>query len=114
MGKEAPFKPLDVQHTFVLRGGYLKEPASLPVQHVPSMGDFIKLEKRELWLVRAVCGPGAVKRALSRTTLLQTLREKLTIACSTCPSVGTLSAVADNDNSALDDGNADRKIINLR
>ena len=105
MGKDVPFKQLEVEHTFVLRGGYLKEPATLPVLRVPYLGDFIKLEKREQWLIRAVCGPGAVKRALARTTLLQTLREKVTLACAAGPSASP-SAVADNANSALADGNA--------
>ena len=110
MVKEASFKPLDVRQTFVLRGGYLREPASLPIRHIPWLGDFVKLEKRELWLIKAVCGPGALKRALSRTTLLQTLRDQLLRSIAICPSMATNgptpSAVADNDGSTLVDGNA--------
>ena len=110
MVKEATFKPLNVHQTFVLRGGYLKEPAPLPVTHIPTIGDFIKLEKRELWLIKAVCGPGALKRALSWTTLLHTLRGKLwrsLLPCSSTATNGpTPSAVADNDGSTLVGDNA--------
>ena len=71
------FKVLEVMNTVVLKGGYLKEPTSLPVMNIPNVGEFVRIDKCDAWVIRTVCGAGAARRALTRTRLLDVLREKL-------------------------------------
>ena len=75
-----PWKKVTVTKQWSLEGGYLNKPLALDTKEVDTTDGtvaFVKLDKNADWLRKAVLGKTAPKGALRRSTLVDTLKQKL-------------------------------------
>ena len=96
------FKPFELERTIVLKGGFLKDPISMPLASVPAAGDFVKMDKRMDWIIKAVAGKLANRTALVRTTLLDKLKDKICSALGRDADVAAAVAADDGHDEAMD------------
>ena len=84
--------PVKVAENEVLvSGGYNRKPEPCPFRTATYDGagiKFVRVEAREPWLIKGACGDKRITEGLTgRTTLVQSLREKLAQACDGEPTV---------------------------
>ena len=96
------FKPFEIERTVVLKGGFLREPVSMPLLSIPTAGDFVRMDKRMDWLIKAIAGKLANRTALVRTTLLDKLRVKNCSALGRDADVAAAVAADDGHDDAMD------------
>ena len=72
--------PIKTCSQMAVEGGYLKTACKIEVKEVDTQQGvemFAKIHKRQEWLMHAAAGRGARKGSLSRTRLLETMKESL-------------------------------------
>ena len=85
--KTNAFRPCKVATDQVLvSGGFNRRPEPCPFRTDMHCGDkpmFLRVESREVWLIKGACGDERISQGLSnRTTLVNESRAKLELACS--------------------------------
>ena len=76
----AKWKPVTIANQIVLRGGYHDKPILVDTTEVMHNGlimTFVIVNKNEEWLVKAATGPKGQKGALSRSKIVQQLKDNL-------------------------------------
>ena len=76
----AAWKPVSVTRQWSFEGGYISKPIILETKQVDTASgavDFVKIEKNQEWLLKAVLGTGFNKGGLRRSTLLSSMKNKL-------------------------------------
>ena len=71
------------------------------VDTINGVEDFVKIDKRQEWLVKAAAGKGARPGALSRTKLFDEMREKLVKEAKGASAAPAVAASADDPMEAL-------------
>jgi hypothetical protein len=79
--KDMVFKPFKVTQQTVVTGGLLKKPHPVTTMSIPCvMNEFVRIDKQTEWLCCAVAGGKQSRRALCRTKLIETIKEKIASA----------------------------------
>ena len=89
--------PVKLQKELTFEGGFLRKSTTVDSKDIETpegLLTFVRLDKSSEWLIKATSGSKAQRGALRRTTLLETLKDKLMAAVN--PPT-TTSAVADDD-----------------
>ena len=89
--------PVKLQKELTFEGGFLRKATTVDSKDIETPEGlliFVRLDKSSEWLIKATSGSKAQRGALRRTTLLETLKDKLMAAVN--PPT-TTSAVADDD-----------------
>ena len=96
--------PIKISRQLVIEGGFSIKASKLEVKEVDTINgvaDFVKVDKRQEWLVKAAAGKGARPGALSRTKLLDEMKEKLVKEAKFASAAPAVAASAEDPMEAL-------------
>ena len=81
MGTDRSFRPLRLETGFTIVVGCLRRPVLIDTKVHISGTTFVKLDKNGDWLSKAICGERANTRSLSRTTIIEDVKQMLQTSC---------------------------------
>ena len=96
--------PIKISRQLVLEGGFSNKAWKLEVKEVETFNgveDFVKIDKRQEWLVKAAAGKSARPGALSRTKLFDEMKRMLAEAAKCASPAPAVAASAEDPMEAL-------------
>ena len=81
--------PVSVAQQWAVQGGYLRKPVTLETKEIDTVDGvvhFVKVAKKDEWLLTAALGKGNNKGGLRRTELLDTIKDRVSEAAKSASS----------------------------